>query len=36
VPDERLSAFAGSLENLGISGAVIGEVVEGEGIRVAP
>ena len=36
VPGGRLSAFAGSLENLGVSGAVVGEVVEGDGVRVAP
>jgi selenide, water dikinase len=36
VPQGRLSAFAGTLEDLGVSGAVVGEVVEGEGVRVAP
>ena len=36
VPGGRLSAFAGSLENLGVSGAVVGEVVEGDGVRVTP
>jgi selenide,water dikinase len=36
VPQGSLSAFAGTLEDLGVSGAVVGEVVEGEGVRVAP
>ena len=34
VPEERVSAFVGSLENHGVSGAVVGEVVEGNGVRV--
>ena len=36
VPQERLQAFAGSLEDLGVAGSVVGEVVEGDGIRVVP
>jgi selenide, water dikinase len=36
VPQGRLSALAGTLEDLGVSGSVVGEVVEGEGVRVAP
>jgi selenide, water dikinase len=34
VPEERVSAFVGSLEKHGVSGAVVGEVVEGNGVRV--
>ena len=36
VPQGRLSALAGTLEDLGVSGSVVGEVVEGAGVRVAP
>ncbi len=34
VPEEQVSAFVGSLEKHGVSGAVVGEVVEGNGVRV--
>jgi selenide,water dikinase len=34
VPEDRVSAFAGSLERYGVSGAVVGEVVEGNGVVV--
>jgi selenide,water dikinase len=34
VPGERASAFLGSLDEHGTSGAVVGEVVEGHGVRV--
>jgi selenide,water dikinase len=36
VPEERVSAFLGSLEDHGESGSVLGEVVEGDGLRVMP
>jgi selenide,water dikinase len=36
VPEERASAFISSLEERGVSGVVVGEVVEGHGVRVAP
>src|SRR5215216_1529307 len=36
VPEERASAFARSLEKHGTSGAVVGEFVEGRGVRVTP
>jgi len=34
VPEEQVSAFVGSLEKHGVSGAVVGEVVERNGVRV--
>jgi selenide,water dikinase len=34
VPEERASGFARSLDEYGASGAVVGEVVEGSGVRV--
>ena len=34
VPEERASAFARSLEERGTSGAVVGEIIEGSGVRV--
>jgi selenide, water dikinase len=36
VPKERASAFLSSLEQHGASGNVVGEVVEGYGVRVTP
>lgn len=36
VPKERVSAFVSSLEERGASGDVVGEVVEGHGVRVTP
>jgi hypothetical protein len=36
VPEERASAFISSLEERGVSGVVVGEIVEGRGVRVAP
>ena len=36
VPEELLTAFVRSLEERGGSGAVVGEVVEGDGARVTP
>jgi selenide, water dikinase len=36
VPEERVSAFLGSLEDYGESGSVLGEVVEGDGLRIMP
>jgi selenide,water dikinase len=35
-PRERASAFVRSLEEHGVSGAIVGEVVEGSGVRVTP
>jgi selenide,water dikinase len=34
VPEDLVSAFVGSLQRYGASGAVVGEVVEGNGVRV--
>jgi selenide,water dikinase len=36
VPGEQASAFVRSLEEHGASGAMVGEVIEGSGIRVTP
>jgi selenide,water dikinase len=36
VPEDRASAFIHSLEEHGASGAMVGEVVEGSGVRVTP
>ena len=36
VPEERVSAFVGSLERYGARGAVVGEIVKGNGVRVTP
>ena len=36
VPHERVSEFVGTLQEGGTSGAVVGEVVEGQGVRVVP
>jgi selenide,water dikinase len=36
VPEDRASAFIHSLEDHGASGAMVGEVVEGSGVRVTP
>jgi selenide, water dikinase len=36
VPEERTSEFVSSLEKYGARGAVVGEVVEGSGVRVTP
>lgn len=36
VPHEKVSAFVDSLQKGGTSGAVVGEVVEGQGVRVVP
>ena len=36
VPEDLVSAFVGSLQRYGASGAVVGEVVEGNGVRVTP
>jgi selenide,water dikinase len=36
VPEEQASALVSSLEERGVSGVVVGEVVEGHGVRVAP
>jgi selenide,water dikinase len=36
VPEERASEFVRALEEQGASGAVVGEVVEGNGVRVTP
>jgi selenide,water dikinase len=36
VPEERASTFARSLEEHGVSGAMVGEVVQGRGVRVTP
>jgi selenide,water dikinase len=36
VPQEEVSEFLGSLQRHGASGAVVGEVVEGQGVRVTP
>jgi selenide, water dikinase len=36
VPEERASAFILSLEEHGTSGTVVGEIVEGSGVRVTP
>jgi selenide, water dikinase len=36
VPEDRARAFLRSLEERGATGAVIGEVVEGSGVRVTP
>jgi selenide,water dikinase len=36
VPEERASTFVSSLEEHGTSGAVVGEVVEGSGVRATP
>ena len=34
VPEERASAFVSSLDEHGASGTVVGEVIEGSGVRV--
>jgi selenide, water dikinase len=36
VPADRAPAFLGALEARGVRGAVVGEVVEGSGVRVTP
>jgi selenide,water dikinase len=36
VPEEQAEQFARSLEKHGTSGAVVGEIVEGSGVRVTP
>ena len=36
VPHEKVSEFVDSLQKGGTSGAVVGEVVEGQGVRVVP
>jgi selenide,water dikinase len=36
VPEERASTFVRSLEEHGVSGAMVGEVVQGRGVRVTP
>ena len=36
VPHEKVSEFVGSLQKGGTSGAVVGEVVEGHGVRIVP
>jgi selenide, water dikinase len=36
VPHEEVSEFVGSLQKGGTSGAVVGEVVEGHGVRIVP
>jgi selenide, water dikinase len=36
VPKERTENFVNALEERGASGAVVGEVVEGSGVRVTP
>jgi selenide,water dikinase len=36
VPQEKAAEFVGSLREHEASGAVVGEVVEGDGIRVTP
>jgi selenide,water dikinase len=35
VPEARASALVGALEERGVTGAIVGEVVEGTGVRVA-
>ena len=36
VPQDRAAAFVRSLDEHGVSGAVVGDVVEGSGVRVTP